>query len=115
MNRELTCIVCPKGCRLAVCEEKGSLSVSGNACPRGKQYAVTECTNPVRTVTAVLRVSNRWGTMVSVKTEPPVPKSSVFAVMERLHQTTVTAPVRIGDVVLDDLFGSRVVVTKGAL
>ena len=115
MNRELTCVVCPKGCRLTVRKENSSLAVSGNACPRGEHYAVTECTNPARTVTAVLRVCNRWGTMVSVKTETPVPKSAVFAVMERLHQTTVTAPVRIGDVVIDDLFGSRVVVTKGAI
>ena len=115
MNREMICIICPRGCTMNVREENGQLSVSGNACPRGEQYAIAECTNPLRTVTAVLRVANRCDTMVCVKTEPPVPKAKIFEVMDRLHQTTVNAPVHIGDVVIDDLFGSRVVITKGAL
>ncbi|MBQ3135507.1 MAG: DUF1667 domain-containing protein [Oscillospiraceae bacterium] len=115
MTRELTCIICPKGCRLCVEGGDNRLTVRGNACPRGEQYAIAECTNPLRTVTAVLRVSNRCDTMVCVKTESPVPKAAMFAVMERLHQTTVTAPVSIGDIVMDDLFGSRIVVTKGAI
>ena len=43
-KRELTCIVCPRGCAL-VCEldDGGKLiSVSGNLCPRGKKYADDE-------------------------------------------------------------------------
>ena len=115
MNRELTCIICPRGCSLTIQSEGDHLCVSGNAWPRGEQYAIAECTNPTRTVTAVLRVSNRCDTMVCVKTHQPVPKDKMFAVMDRLHQTTVTAPIHIGDTVIDDLFGSRVVVTKGAL
>lgn len=115
MNRELTCIICPRGCALTVSTQGDRLCVSGNACPRGGQYAIAECTNPTRTVTAVLRVANRCDTMVCVKTQQPIPKDQMFAAMDRLHQTTVTAPIRIGDTVIDDLFGSRVVVTKGAL
>ena len=34
---ELTCIVCPKGCRLNVDEENGFL-VTGYGCPRGKEW-----------------------------------------------------------------------------
>ena len=50
---ELTCIVCPMGCRMTVELSDGGeiLSVTGNTCPRGKQYAIDECTHPVRTVT----------------------------------------------------------------
>ena len=115
MKREMTCIICPRGCTLTVEGEGDQLNVTGNACPRGRQYAVDECTNPLRTITAVLRVANRCDTMVCVKTEQPVPKAKMFDVMDRLHQTTVTAPIAIGDVVIDDLFGSRIVVTKGAM
>ena len=114
MNRELTCIICPRGCALTVCDTDGSLQVQGNACPRGARYAIAECTNPLRTVTAVLRVANRCDTMICVKTEQPVPKDKMFDVMAQLHQTVVNAPISIGQTVIDDLFGSRVVVTKGA-
>lgn len=114
MNRELTCIICPRGCLLQVEGDVSNLSVTGNACPRGAQYAQQECANPVRTLTTVLRVSNRCDTMVAVKTLRPIPKAAIPAAMAQLRNITVTAPVSIGDTVLDDLFGSRVVVTKGA-
>ena len=44
MTRELTCIVCPLGCQLNVqLEDKRVISVSGNGCKRGKEYAENEC------------------------------------------------------------------------
>lgn len=112
MKRNLTCIICPRGCSLiAEITEKG-VEVTGNACPKGKEYAVNECTNPVRTVTATVRVSNRYNTMASVKTETPVPKDKMMDVMAKLRQTKVEAPLAIGDVILTDLFGSNIVITK---
>ena len=51
MTRELTCIVCPKGCQLTVeLEGKAILSVSGHTCKRGEAYAVSECSAPMRTL-----------------------------------------------------------------
>ena len=60
MIRELTCIVCPRGCQLKVeLDEKGAvLNVEGFTCPRGKQYAVDECTHPMRTITSTVRAAN---------------------------------------------------------
>ena len=40
---ELTCILCPKGCRLRV-DEKNGYAVTGNQCPRGIEYGKTELT-----------------------------------------------------------------------
>ena len=46
-TRELTCIVCPRGCQLSVeLDGNAVIGVSGNICPRGKVYAENECTNP---------------------------------------------------------------------
>ena len=92
--------------------EVGGLQVVGNSCPKGQEYAVNECTNPVRTVTSTVRVSNREDTMVSVKTEQPVPKGKMMDVMAQLRSITVSAPVKIGDVVLTDVFGTNVIITK---
>lgn len=112
MDRMLTCIICPRGCSLHVQGEGKELSVSGNACPKGAQYAKDECTHPVRTVTAVVRVANRADTMVSVKTAAPIPKEHIFDLMEQLNALRVDAPVAAGTVLLADVFGTDVVATK---
>ena len=48
MSQNLTCIICPRGCALTVTKGEGSLTVAGNSCPKGKQYAIEECTNPTQ-------------------------------------------------------------------
>ena len=90
----------------------GALEVTGNTCPKGAEYAIAECTNPVRTVTSIVRVSNRKDTMVSVKTAAPVPKDKMMDVMAALRSIVVSAPVKIGDVVLTNIFGTDIIVTK---
>ena len=109
--KELTCIVCPRGCRLRIDDD---MNVTGNACPRGEKYAINELTNPTRTVTSSIRVSNRPYTLVSVKTDKPVPKDKMFAVMQEIDKLNVQAPVRIGQIVLANVLetDSNVVITK---
>ena len=109
MKKPITCIVCPRGCTLRVEED---MSVTGNGCKRGAAYAIAECTNPTRTVTATVRVANRADTMVSVKTAAPIPKGEMFTVMKKLRGMTVSAPIAIGDVILTDVFGTEVIATK---
>ncbi len=115
MTRKLTCIICPRGCALKVQEEHGVLTVSGNACPKGKQYATDECTHPVRTVTSTVRVNGRPDTMVSVKTAAPVAKDDIFKVMAAIRQATADPPVAIGDTVLADVCGTDIVATANIL
>lgn len=113
MNRQITCIVCPRGCALTARQEPdGSISVTGNACPRGVQHAINECLNPTRTLTSIVRVDNREDTMVSVKTADPIPKGEMARVMELIHKTSVQAPVAIGDVILYDVCGTNIIATK---
>lgn len=115
MKRNMTCIICPRGCSLIADVVDSNISVTGNACPKGQEYAVNECMNPVRTVTATVRIYNRNNTMVSVKTANPVPKSRMLEVMARLRNTQIEAPAQIGDVVLTNVFGTDVIVTKDIL
>ena len=115
MERKITCIICPRGCPMTAVVEGEQVKVTGHSCPKGEEYAINECTNPVRTVTATVRVDNRRDTMVSVKTENPVPKGSMVDVMAALLKITVKAPIRIGDVVLEDIFGTKIVATKEVL
>lgn len=112
MKRNLICITCPRGCAMTAEIQGETVTVTGNSCPKGEEYAINECLHPMRTVTATVRVANRENTMVSVKTEYPVPKGSMMDVMALLRETCVNAPVAIGDVVLPDVFGTRIVITK---
>ena len=109
--KEFTCIICPRGCRLKVDDE---MNVTGNTCPRGKEYAISELTNPVRTITSSVRVNNRDDLLVSVKTSGSIPKGKIFEVMDEINKLSVSAPTHIGDVVKHDILGLGVdiLVTK---
>ena len=115
MKRMITCIVCPMGCTMAVEMNGEEITVVGNACPRGEKHAIGEIKNPVRSLTSIVRVTNREDTMVSVKSAAPVPKGKMFEIMERIHNTGVEAPVKIGDVILSDVYGTEIVATKEIL
>ena len=111
MKRELTCIVCPIGCQLTVELENGKVTaVGGNTCPRGKVYAENECTNPQRTITSTVKCSD--GSMVDVKTDRTIPKEKMFECMEIINNKILDLPVSIGDVIIEDVFGSNIVATQ---
>ncbi len=111
MKQRVTCIVCPRGCSMQAELHGERITVAGNACRRGEAHAISECTNPVRSLTSSLRVRNRADTMVSVKSAAPVPKGELFAIMARIHATSVDAPVKIGDVLIADVCGTDIVAT----
>ena len=50
--------------------------------------------------------------MVSVKTENPIPKDNIFDLMEIIRAKEVNAPIEIGDVICDNVFGTKVIATK---
>ena len=111
MIRKITCIVCPRGCVMTA-QIGDEIKVTGNGCPRGEQHAITECTNPVRSLTSTVRVMNREDTMVSVNSAAPVPKGEMEKIMGLIRNTRVCAPVKIGDVILSNVFGTQIVATK---
>jgi len=39
-----------------------------------------------------------------VRTDNPLPKGEIFAAMEKIKKTTVTARVRRGDVIIKDIY-----------
>ena len=91
--RNLTCIVCPMGCLLTVTEDADGLHVSGNTCPRGEKYAVQEVTLPTRVITSSVKLTGGALPLCPVKT---------------------AAPVRIGQILVDDLAGTGVALVATA-
>ncbi len=111
ITRHLTCIVCPRGCPLTVVSDGKTIrSITGNLCPRGRRYAEDECTHPRRTVTTTVRTED--GGVVAVKTESPIPKERMFDCMAAINQAIVPLPVHVGDIILEDVCGTRIVATQ---
>ena len=103
--KNLTCIVCPRGCRLTV-DEAHDYAVTGNGCPRGVEYGRIELTNPTRVVTSTVRCVGGVHPRCPVKTDRPIPKALVRSAAAALDGVTVTAPAEPGRVVLRDVCGT---------
>ncbi len=103
--RELVCIRCPRGCRLTVDEE--SLTVSGNFCPRGKEYGIKEVSAPERILTSTVALSGAFLPLCPVKTSAPIPKGKLFEGMAALSRIKVEAPIEAGEVLAKDFLGLK--------
>ena len=111
MKRKLTCIICPLGCALEIqLKDDKIVSIIGNNCPRGKVYAENECTNPQRTVTSTVKCED--GSLISVKTDKPIPKEKMSECMAIINKALATLPITIGDVIIEDVFGSKIIATQ---
>lgn len=104
---EMICIVCPKGCRLKVDEENG-YTVAGATCEKGVKYGQAELLHPTRVLTSTVRLTGGSIRRCPVRTDGAIPKGLLFEAMEALNKVTLTAPVRIGQVVIPDLLGTGV-------
>ncbi|MCI2048937.1 MAG: DUF1667 domain-containing protein [Lachnospiraceae bacterium] len=113
---ELTCIRCPIGCQITVTQDDDGkvTEIKGNSCPRGYEYAGSEVTNPVRTVTSTVHVEGGVLPVTSVKTKGDIPKGRIFDCMQAINAASVKAPAAIGDVVIRDVcgLGVDVIVTR---
>lgn len=104
----ITCINCPVGCRMEVTLEDGAVvSVKGNTCKRGENYAHQECVQPLRMITAVAPVEGSI-MPVSCKTRTPIPKDKIEACMRAIDDLHLTAPIKAGDVLIADVCGTGV-------
>ena len=114
-TKNLTCIVCPRGCTLTVTLdsslENPVVSVEGQGCKRGVDYAVAECTHPTRVLTTTAPTVD--GGVVPCKTDKPIPRELLFEAMKVINALSAPALVRIGDVQVVNILdtGANVVAT----
>ncbi len=109
MKKEIICTVCPRGCAITVEGENGKVvSIEGNGCNRGLAFAESEFTAPVRLLTSTVRVADRDGELLPVRTRTPILRDKLLEVMDAIKSTTVTLPVKQHDVILADVCGTGV-------
>lgn len=99
------------GCQLEVTKTSGNgeavaYAVAGNACKRGEEYARKELTNPERTLTCTVQVAGGAGPLVPAKSKSEIPRDMQLECMEVIKRLCVKAPVRAGDVLLEDILNT---------
>ena len=110
----LTCIVCPIGCALDVEKDSDNVSVSGNKCPRGKDYAMEEISCPKRVVTATAplihdHINDKHGVRrIPVRTTSPCPREKIPALLKDIYNTKVSIPVKAGDVIINNWMNENI-------
>ncbi len=115
MIKKITCIECPKGCMLSVdIENCKVLKVSGNECPKGEAYAISEVEDPVRVLTSVVLACGLSLKMVPVRTDKPIPKAKILEAMGEIKRIKTKKPLRAGDVIAKNFMnlGVNLVATR---
>ncbi|QXM07450.1 DUF1667 domain-containing protein [Crassaminicella indica] len=96
------------GCRLTVSKEENGYKVTGNSCKRGAAYGIKEMTNPTRVIPTTVKIRNGFLKRLPVKTNGSIPKELIFKCMEIINSVEVEAPVKIGDVIIENILGTGV-------
>lgn len=114
-EKNITCIVCPIGCKILVRIDGTRFKVlEGNKCKKGVEYARNEALDPRRMLTTSVLVENGEWPLVSVKSSQPVPKEKIFRVLKDIRRTFVNAPIKSGDNIIKNVAGTgiNIVATK---
>lgn len=102
MHKEFVCIVCPNGCTLRVEEADELITVTGNTCPKGEEYAKTELKSPTRTLTSTVATAFPHQPVLPVRTTAAIPKGEIKNAMALINKLVITTELKCGDPVVKD-------------
>lgn len=106
MIKKITCIQCPKGCALSVdIENCRVVKVTGNECPKGEKYAVSEIENPMRVLTSAVLTEGLSLKMAPVRTDGPIPKPDTMRAMDEIKKLRLKKPAVAGETLVKDFMG----------
>ena len=107
-TKQYTCIGCPIGCPLQL-EHVGKeiKDIHGYECDRGAKYARQEFMDPRRDLTTTVAISGALWKRLPVKVTRPIPKDRVLEAAREIHKRCLTAPVKVGQVLIKDLWGEQ--------
>lgn len=112
---QFNCTTCPSECLLTVEVERDAngavaavRSVTGNNCPRGDKFAHQELTCPMRVLTTTVAVSGGDEALLPVRTAEAIPLTLHAQAMDLIRGPVVEAPIRMGDIVLEDLLNTNI-------
>jgi CxxC motif-containing protein len=81
------------------------LSVTGNTCKRGEEYARQEMLAPTRTLTSTVKLDGGLYRRLPVITSSNIPKNRIMDVMQEINRVSARAPVQRGQILIEDVCG----------
>ena len=115
MKKDIVCTVCPRGCLVTVSGTDNNIeSIEGYSCIRGKEFAASEFSNPVRILTTLVRIAGNENELLPVRSDKPIPKDMIFECMAEVKKASVKPPVKTGDVIINNICatGANIIATK---
>lgn len=106
--KEITCIVCPNGCKLTVKKENGEYHVTGHKCKRGISFAIQEMEDPRRTLCTTVKTSFKEIPRLSVRTDGEIQKHLIHPLMQQLRKIEIKEPVTVGEIIEENVFDSGI-------
>lgn len=104
-----TCIVCPKSCKgEMVIYKDEKIEFSGYSCKRGEKYAYNEYKNPKRMLSTTVKINNAAINRLPVVSKEEISKDKLIECIDFLHTQTFNAPVKEGDVLVEDILDTKV-------
>jgi CxxC motif-containing protein/thioredoxin reductase len=106
-TEQMGCIVCPMSCHMTITLSQGGevLSVTGNTCKRGEEYARQEMLAPTRTLTSTVKLDGGLYRRLPVITSSNIPKNRIMDVMQEINRVSARAPVQRGQILIEDVCG----------
>ena len=86
----------------------------GAMCKRGDAYVNQEVVDPKRNIATSVKVIGGDIPLVSVRITDVIPKKEIFNVMDEIKKIEAVAPVKIGQILIEDVLnlGVDVIATK---
>ncbi len=104
-----TCKVCPVNCELTIEKDiDDSYIVTGNNCGRGVDYGIKAMTTPSRILTGRVLLKNGNMGRLPVKTTGVVPEDRIEECLAIFNSTTVTAPIKMGTIIIENILDLNV-------
>jgi len=109
IEQEITCIVCPIGCKILVRSAENQFELlDGNKCKKGVEYARNEALDPRRMLTSSVLVKNGEWPLVSVKSSKPIPKHKIYSVLKEIKKAKVNAPVKLEQIIIKNVADTKI-------
>jgi CxxC motif-containing protein len=101
LSQEVTCIICPKSCKINVTQSEGVIEAEGYECKRGEKYGINEIFNPRRIFTSTVILKNGPIRMLPVRTDLPIRKKDWSKAREIVKDIIVDSPAKFGQIIVN--------------
>jgi CxxC motif-containing protein len=108
MNNNLTCIICPLGCKLNVERKKDNIKIKGQMCNKGEEYAIQEIKDPRRILTTTVWIKGGNKYLLPVRSRKKIPKNLIKKSIIKLSKIKVKAPIKCGEIIFKNILETKV-------